>query len=102
MKIFQWNSCLKGLGTDFSLILFTALIIPVLFQANCRIAAAQDKSEIHIVNESPTAMPLDELLISCARKGIVSVMDGKGREYFRSASEGLVRFRAGGYPGYKQ
>jgi hypothetical protein len=82
----------------FRKIIYPGFIVIILFAGNSRLAG-QAKDELLIVKESLIVRPLEDVLIVSGQPGIISVRDGKEQEYFRTAATGLVRFRAGGYPG---
>lgn len=88
----------KWLAFNFRKFIFPGFVVIILFAGNNRLAG-QPKDKLLIVKESRVVMPLEDILIVSDQPGIISVRDGKQREYFRTTATGLVRFLAGGYPG---
>ena len=78
--------------------LFIAFMILFLFMGINRVTS-QEKTKLMVVKESQIMRPLEEVLIVCSKPGIISVRDGKNREYIRVPADRLVRFQTGGFPG---
>jgi hypothetical protein len=98
MNRFQYKAHFVSLAICSREMLFIAFMILFLFMGINRVAG-QEKTKLMVVKESQITRPLEEVLIVCSKPGIITVRDGKNREYIRVPADRLVRFQTGGFPG---
>ena len=91
MKIIPNNSYLRKIN-------FKGFVVLILLLQNVGLTG-QKKDELLIVKESKFVRPLEDVMVVTNQSGTILVSDGREREYFRIKATGIVRFKAGGYPG---
>jgi hypothetical protein len=96
MNRFQYKAHFVSLAICSREMLFIAFMILFLFMGINRVAG-QEKTKLMVVKESQIMRPLEEVLIVCSKPGIISVRDGKNREYIRVPADRLVRSKPEGF-----
>ena len=76
-----------------------SLFLLILVLGSASALWSQNPNGIHMLKTTGTAHPLEELTVLCNGEGTITVTDGNGREYLKTAVSDKLTFTVGGAAG---